>query len=121
MGNLLGDTFGGRSSDRGGLTYTAHGSAPFSAHGTSLGRMVASYFFAGIIGGAFIGLLRPISRWWWGAVLTGILVSFPILFTLLTSVGESGKVGVSDLLSGAVILGPAWGLLAWHGSKRGWW
>jgi integral membrane sensor domain MASE1 len=40
--------------------------------------IIGVYLFGGFVGGAVVGLLRPVSRWWVGRRLMGVVVAVPI-------------------------------------------
>ena len=46
--------------------------------GLSFFAIIGVYLFGGIIGGALVGLLRPVSRWWVGRRLIGVVVAVPV-------------------------------------------
>jgi drug/metabolite transporter (DMT)-like permease len=49
------------------------GSPRFDAYGMTTWTIIVTYFGAGIVAGSAIGFLRPLTRWWWGAILTGAI------------------------------------------------
>jgi hypothetical protein len=44
--------------------------------------IIGVYLSSGIAGGAVVGLLRPLSRWWMGRRLIGVVVAVPITIAI---------------------------------------
>ena len=60
------------------LLYAVRGSALFETYDTTFGGVVAVYFAGGLAGGAVVGLLRPLTRWRWGAAMVGVFAALPV-------------------------------------------
>jgi hypothetical protein len=45
--------------------YALNGAQLFEDHDTTFGGVVAVYFGGGLVGGAVVGLLRPLTCWRW--------------------------------------------------------
>lgn len=48
----------------------------------SMALLVGSYLLAGVVGGGTAGLLSPLARSWWGAMLVGFISALPVYFLL---------------------------------------
>ena len=46
----------------------------------SFAAIIGTYFFGGLSGGAIVGLLWNLVRWWWGRRLVGVIAAIPIMF-----------------------------------------
>lgn len=89
----------------------------FDRHGTSLGAVLSLYFAAGVVGGALVGALRPLTRSRLGSMVVGVVAMTPVflgvgilLFGPFSGWGEDNWV---PMLLGAVILGPMLGSQQW--------
>lgn len=45
----------------------------------SLGSLAILYLLGGLFGGAFVGLIWPVHRWWWGRRVLGFVAVAPIM------------------------------------------
>jgi hypothetical protein len=52
------------------------GPGPFERQGVTLLGVIAAYLGGGAVAGIVVGLLRPMTRWRWGAVSVGVLAAF---------------------------------------------
>jgi hypothetical protein len=97
------------------VLYLAQGAAPFEAHETTLGTVILIYFAGGITAGALVGLLRPLARWWPGAMLIGFLAA--VLVFLGIDVAQTGIGKRRDwqaIFAVSLFLGPVCGISAWR-------
>jgi hypothetical protein len=69
-----------------GVLYLLQGSEPFSRQGVGLPTVLATYVAVGVIAGAVIGLLRPLTRNDFGAFVVGYLAAVPITAGLMICV-----------------------------------
>jgi hypothetical protein len=60
------------------VLYAVNGAELFESHDTTFAGVVAVYFGGGLVGGAVVGLLRPLTHWRWGAAVVGVLAAMPI-------------------------------------------
>lgn len=75
-----------------------------------LGRVIAVYVAAGIVGGAIFGLLQPIVQWAIGAAVLGTIVAIPAYVGMRIAVhglaawtrGDTSDVLVLSLLLGSI-------------------
>lgn len=58
--------------------YALRGSAPFDRNGVTLPGVLVTYLTVGLLAGAVVGVLRPISRRPIGAYVVGFVAAFPI-------------------------------------------
>ena len=65
------------------LILFTRGPQAFSSKGASFAGMIAVYIIGGIVAGCFLGILRPITRYFVGALIAAILVSVPPFAGLL--------------------------------------
>lgn len=82
---------------------------------TSLGATIEGYFLGGVIGGMALGMLRPITRFGWGAALTGAVVAVPVWMGGLVAVEGWTRIDQADLqmvVLVSAISGPICGLAA---------
>lgn len=98
-----------------GAIYLLQGPAPFESHGTSILSIVAAYFGGGVVSGAIVGLLRPLSRWQLGAGMLGMIAAVPVFlafdiaqhgFAALQQVDVFAMTGFALALGG----GAGWGV-----------
>ena len=83
--------------------YAFRGQAPFEAVGATLAQVIASYFAGGILGGAAVGLLWPLSRHREGAIVIGIVTAFIVCAAArFSSVGAFSR-WTSDIWLGTII------------------
>jgi hypothetical protein len=62
--------------------YLVRGPGAFDQHGTSLPEIIVLYFVGGLIAGAVVGALRPLTESREGMVVVGVVAALPILFAL---------------------------------------
>jgi NO-binding membrane sensor protein with MHYT domain len=99
------------------IIYFARGSAPFDANELTLGRAVAVYFAGFTAAGLLAGVLNPLARRKWGAVVVGVLATVPI--TCLTQFALQGSVlpqdsgGMAALVVLPLAFGGPMGYMAW--------
>jgi amino acid transporter len=92
------------------VIYAVRGPDTFARLGVTLASTVSLYLIAGVVGGALVGVLLPVTVWRWGAAAVGILAAVPLY------VGVAVVLGQSDLLSGliaAVLVGGVVGYGLW--------
>jgi hypothetical protein len=98
------------------------GQAPVNVVGTTLGRVIGSYFAGGILGGAAVGLFCPMSRHRGGATVIGILAAFAAIVAIRWStVGAlprwSTEIWISSVVA-AVLLGALTANFIWCGPSK---
>lgn len=90
---------------------------------TPLSLLMLAYTVAGVIGGAILGLLRPLARQWWGAMLVGVFVAFIAVLSVSVSLrgwfGEWAWLDWETSVVYACITGPLGGFLVWRRFVRG--
>jgi hypothetical protein len=93
------------------------GSEPFVEAGTSLYRIIASYWIGGIVAGVLVGVALPIGRSAWGAALLGGIAGIPVtyagLLALTTPEEWNTFVPVTSVVVGGLCGGPFAGLWIW--------
>src|SRR5438045_2937313 len=57
------------------LQYLLRGEQVFARLGLTFVDLIKSYLGAGVVCGTVIGFLRPITRWRWGGMLVGVLLT----------------------------------------------
>ncbi|MDP9352907.1 MAG: hypothetical protein M3P51_15405 [Chloroflexota bacterium] len=100
------------------LTSTSRSHDP---NGPVLLEVIAAYLFGGIVGGATVGLLRPVVRSRPGAAFVGLLVAIPVVLGIGVALyGFSGwnRHEVIGLTITAILLGPAGGVILWNIGER---
>lgn len=78
IGLLFGVVFGGGYSLWICFLWVVGGEQALSQHGFGLMEGIAAYFGGGLVGGTIVGLLLPLRKWAWGAVLLGIALCVPM-------------------------------------------
>src|SRR4051812_38050107 len=68
--------------------YLFRGPTPFEAIGAGFGAVIAAYFGAGIMGGAVVGALFPLTRSRIGATVVGVIAGFFVYLSL--AIADSG-------------------------------
>ena len=63
----------------------------------SLLATIGAYFLGGAIGGVVLGMLRPITRFGWGAAVTGAIVAVPVWVGGLVAVEGWTGIDQADL------------------------
>ncbi len=100
------------------LYFAAGSPAPQGAQQGSLGSVVAGYFASGISIGLLVGILLPLTKWWWGAMIVGAVAGIPLYVAM--EFADSGQViGLDSILTAqvlgfAVTFGSLAGLVLWH-------
>lgn len=100
-----------------GVLFVFRGAAPFQSHEVTVWEAVAVYLVGGVAAGGLMGLLRPLVRWWIGAMLVGMIASVPILLGIAgtatnIAAGETlDWIGVGIL---AFFLGGGGGIILWR-------
>lgn len=83
------------------------------AHGWQAGlsylSVIGFYLVAGVVGGALVGLLYPLTRWWIGRRVAGIVVAVPITIAVRYTVYGPGLWTEAELQKW-VVTALIWGL-----------
>lgn len=87
--------------------FAVGGSGAFARYNISLGRTLACYLLGGIIGGAVLGLLRPLTRSWVGSAFVGVLATLPVALILARAMGV---VDAKELTFVVSICSLGWGI-----------
>ena len=98
------------------VLYALSGAQLFEDHDTTFGGVVAVYFGGGLVGGAVVGLLRPLTRWRWGAAAVGVVAALPVgLCCRLLRDGFApwGPKDTVSVVAFALILGGTIGWIYW--------
>ena len=56
----------------------ARGSTHYDQYDLSLGAIIVTYFVGGVAGGAVVGVLRPLTKYFVGAALVGLVAALPL-------------------------------------------
>lgn len=64
------------------LLYLGAGPAVFARHGTSLLPVIVTYYVAGSVGGAAVGMLLPLTRYLLGQLVVGVVVASIVFFCI---------------------------------------
>jgi hypothetical protein len=84
----------------------------------SLAQVIGVYCLSGVIGGAMLGVCRPLLRNFGGRVVVGFLVFVPVAFLYeLTTSSQPLRERLLESLQVSAFLGPVYGLL-WHLYER---
>lgn len=99
------------------ILFAFRGAAPFQAHGTTLVMILLTYYTAGIIGGALLGALVPLTRSLPGLIAVVTLVAWLVyVCTFVTLKGPfwtwSAEQWMDSMILG-LLIGPVVGV--------GWW
>lgn len=62
--------------------YVGSGPAIFARHGTNLLTVILTYYVAGSIGGAAVGMLLPLTRYLAGQLIVGVVVACIVFFCI---------------------------------------
>lgn len=88
----------------------------------SLAAVVAIYFVGCALGGAFVGLLRPLAKTWPGAAVVGFAAFLPVTSMIVISTDGVPKTLASfdwrGVLGYAAIMGPMLAVLRWNQARR---
>lgn len=87
--------------------FAAGGSEAFTRYNISLGRTLACYILGGIMGGAVLGLLRPLTRSWVGSAFVGVFAALPVAWIMARAVGV---VDDKELLFVVGVCSLGWGI-----------
>ena len=68
------------------VTFLHHGARPFLEKHVTFGAVILVYFIGGVLGGAVLGLLRPLSRFFLGALVVGTIVGFVLFASIMIAV-----------------------------------
>ena len=98
------------------------GPAPFQEVGASLPAVIGAYYFGGLIGGLLFDGLRPLSRFYLGAVAIGVLVA-SLVFMGITMASEGvPTTWTAQDWQDCLVLGTIFGVILssviWFHSKR---
>lgn len=72
-------------------------------------EIIGFYLLAGVLAGAFVGLLRDLTKWWIARRLLGIIVGVPIMFGVRILVYGSGGWTGQDVRAW-IFAGVVWGV-----------
>jgi len=92
------------------IMYLVRGPGTFERLGVSLGSTIGLYLAAGVVGGAVVGFLLPLTVWRWGAVFVGMVAAVPLYWGVGLLLGESDFYAV---LIPAVFIGGGVGYGLW--------
>jgi len=102
------------------ILYAARGPAAFEANDTNYGAVVAVYFVSGTLIGFICGLLLPLARRWWGAMLVGTVGAFIVYVAfdiadgaVITSTFFTDHL-TAQTIGYAATVGSLSGLVLWH-------
>jgi hypothetical protein len=102
--------------------YLIRGPAVFMAYGTTIGVVIASYFAGGIIAGAIVGALLPLTRFRIGAMLVYSIAAFFVFLSITIAMKESIEklrgVDFGICVVAAIFMG-VFGSFAWRNLLRG--
>ena len=71
------------------VIYVFAGQEPFAAYEISLGEALIGYWAGGLLGGAIFGVLRPLARKPFGAIVVGIVVAVPASAAIIFTIDEN--------------------------------
>jgi dolichyl-phosphate-mannose--protein O-mannosyl transferase len=102
------------------VVYAVAGSVPFEADDTTYRETVAVYFASGTVIGLIAGLVLPLAKRWWGAMIVGAAGAL-VLWTIF-EIADSGaitstlsmKVLTAEAIGFAITVGPLMGLVLWY-------
>lgn len=103
------------------ILYAIRGARAFDRYATSIGSVIALYFAAGVIAGALVGIMRPLTASRGGSILVGTVAAIPVF--LGVGVLISGSITAWDddtwvpMLLAAFILGPVLGNQQWKQAR----
>lgn len=115
MGALWGVWYAGCYSGIAVILYIVDGPRRFEANDVSLLQVLALYWIGGVLGGAILGLLRPLAHRRLGAMLVGSLVIYPSTAGVMTTMAGSPFAWSGRDFAGTVVVAT---LL---GSFYAWW
>jgi hypothetical protein len=83
-----------------------------------LPHILTAYWAGGLVAGVLVGVLRPVTRYWWGAALVGLLAMIPISASIgLAMWGwftDWTTINLQALLVYGSVVGPVGGILLWR-------
>jgi hypothetical protein len=95
------------------IVYLFRGADAFNAYGLTLGSLVAAYALGGLISGAVVGALRPLTRWYAGHIVIGVAATIPAMLGVgLAMYGAFSRwtsEDVGSVVMAIVVLGPLFG------------
>lgn len=101
----------------GGLNLLSGGTNA-EAYDLSIWAIIGTYCAIGVIGGALLGILRPLLTSVWGAMLVGVTIAFPVLVgfgTALYGLPTRWEPGLlPEFAYAAVFAGALGGYVQWH-------
>jgi hypothetical protein len=104
------------------LILLTRGTGPFSKNVVSLGTAIAIYAIGGVLGGAILGLLRPLTRYFIGVLLISIPVSLPIFAgSLLAFKGSPwswDRITWITIAMLTFVIAPFFGIVIWFQNRR---
>lgn len=99
------------------ILYLLRGAESFVANDVTLGAAISVYIVGGVIAGAVVGVLLPITRWRWGAALVGFLAAMPV-FAIVRALLEGFRpwtsVDTIVMILWALTLGSSVGWIYWR-------
>lgn len=91
------------------VVYYLGGPSALAEHNLTLPMAVATYYFAGAIGGLIVGVMLPLARHPLGAILVGIVVGFVAFFSMGVATKGMPPEWSSRDWKGVLVLGLLWG------------
>jgi hypothetical protein len=103
------------------LLWLVRGAAPFRGAETTLPKVLAAYFAAGLVGGGLFGLCLPLGRTRPGAALLGLLIGVPVMYAMVLAATPPSEWMGDGLVAGLIgggCLGPVAGVAMWYVNRR---
>lgn len=101
--------------------YLVSGSGPFDRAGVTLPSLVVAYLVSGTIGGAIIGLLRPLASSFGGllavAILTGFVAVCGVEVAMYGFISRWHQREWVQAIASAVLLGTMTSVFLWSGRR----
>lgn len=90
------------------VIFAVGGEQSYRSYGVTFGQTIALYITGGLLGGAVVGLLRPLTKTWLGAAFVGVVAAIPISWMGMRAVGVTSR---GELLVGVGVLSLGWGVI----------
>ena len=86
-------------------------------HPMTLQALIGTYFAGCVLAGLAVGLLRPLGKRWWGAMLIGLVAAFLTIVSVAIAMEgwltEWDQSTFEAAVTYSLLAGPAGGLLVW--------
>lgn len=93
--------------------YLVHGARPFAANDTTLRAALAAYFVGGVVAGAIVGALQPLTRSRVGAMFVYSVAAFFVFLSIAAAADGIYHIWWTGCLIAGIVFGTV-GSFAWR-------